>query len=285
MPAGPLRILISAFIIALFVSCEREADNIKYPLFRQKFVISGYLSPDNPRNYISVNTNLKVYGELYKYSPIGNVSATLSDETQVVSLDTAIWGFVNNASDFPIEEGKTYTLKVRSDNGLYSQASCTVPYRRNFALEIDTFRPAYASTEYYYKPFKANIYFTDIPDEENYYMFLCKQVSFNSKSYNPVSTNEISGPEKEYFSDKGIEGKRTSILLSYIQDPKLMDSSFIIIYLLNTDKEYFDFHKSLGNYNSGEDPFTEPSPVYSNITGGLGIFASYTIDSLVFRLK
>ena len=41
----------------------------------------------------------------------------------------------------------------------------------------------------------------------------------------------------------------------------------------------------LKKYSSGEDPFTEPAPLYSNITGGLGVFAAYTFDSLVVRLR
>jgi hypothetical protein len=63
------------------------------------------------------------------------------------------------------------------------------------------------------------------------------------------------------------------------------DSAFIKIYLLNTEKSYYLYQKSLEDYKSGEDPFTEVTPVYSNIDGGLGIFTSFTIDSLIYRLR
>jgi hypothetical protein len=63
------------------------------------------------------------------------------------------------------------------------------------------------------------------------------------------------------------------------------DSLFLNIYVLNTEKSYFLFHKSLKNYKNGENPFSEATPVYSNINGGFGVFTSYTIDSLVVRLK
>jgi len=45
------------------------------------------------------------------------------------------------------------------------------------------------------------------------------------------------------------------------------------------------YHHSLDKYSSGGNPFTEISPAWSNIEGGLGIFASYVVDSLVFKLK
>jgi hypothetical protein len=41
----------------------------------------------------------------------------------------------------------------------------------------------------------------------------------------------------------------------------------------------------MSNYISGSNPFSEPTPVFNNIAGGLGIFAAYTIDSIIFRLK
>jgi hypothetical protein len=63
------------------------------------------------------------------------------------------------------------------------------------------------------------------------------------------------------------------------------DSAFLRIYLLSTDKPYYDFHKSLENFSLGDSPFSEPSFLYNNVNGGLGIFASYTLDSLIFRVK
>ena len=63
------------------------------------------------------------------------------------------------------------------------------------------------------------------------------------------------------------------------------DSVFMKIYLLNTEKSYYQFHQSLLNYDDGTVPFSETSPLFSNITGGLGIFSAYTVDSIVIRIK
>jgi hypothetical protein len=63
------------------------------------------------------------------------------------------------------------------------------------------------------------------------------------------------------------------------------DSALLKIYLYNTEESYYRYHTSLDNYNDGENPFTEVTPVYSNVTGGLGVFTSFTVDSLVYLLK
>jgi hypothetical protein len=72
---------------------------------------------------------------------------------------------------------------------------------------------------------------------------------------------------------------------SYPDDRNKPDSAFLRIYLLSTDKPYYDFHRSAENISLGDGPFTEPTLLYSNVSGGLGIFASYTLDSLIYRIK
>ena len=48
----------------------------------------------------------------------------------------------------------------------------------------------------------------------------------------------------------------------------------IYLQLLNTDISYYEFHRSL-RQQRGDTPFTEPSLVYTNVEGGLGVFAGY----------
>lgn len=76
----------------------------------------------------------------------------------------------------------------------------------------------------------------------------------------------------------------TGINYSYYFKPP-SDSSIVKIYLFNVEKSYYQYHKSLDDYNDSGNPFSEATPVYSNINGGLGVFTSYTIDSLVVKFK
>jgi hypothetical protein len=279
-------LIISVITISTFISCEKEADNINYPAFKQKLVVFGILSPGNEKNYISVNSTFKIYGPKYSIVNWGNLTATISNGTDEISLDTTLSGFVFRSSDFPIEEGKTYTLKVKSDFGLSAEASCTVPFRRNFNIEIDTTVQHYTDdtdTSILYTWVYSDLYFNDFKGESNYYRLLSMTTRprTTQSGYSSLQT----GTEFNVFDDKGRDGERIKISLPGYWAGGLPDSSFLKVYLLNTDRTYYDYEKSIENYHSGEDPFTEPAPLYSNITGGLGIFAAYTFDSLVVRLK
>lgn len=297
-----------AFLFAMIitVSCQKEVNDIRYPDFKLKLVINGSISPDEITHYISIDYNHRIYGDLYKPydgEMPGDLTATLSSEdTQYslrpgftkyqkfngteISFDSVKTGFVFDNNEIPLVEGKTYILKVQSESGLSASASCTIPFKRNFALKIDTQRIISTDPQYsMYSHYEANLNYTDTPGEQNYYRLLGEIVRYSHMYGLSISSNNIVPPENSFFTDKGNDGMTSKITFSYIPNSASDDSVFLKIYLLNTDKAYYDYHKSIEKYSSGEDPFTEPSPLYTNVTGGLGIFASYTIDSLVFRLK
>jgi len=293
--------LISIFTFALTCSCQKEVDNVKFPEYKSKLVISGFLSPDETTHYISVLDNQIIYGNPYvPYDP-GTISGTISNGIKEISLrsifkkftnsqDSAFLGFVFTSSELLVQDGMTYTLKVKSDKGLSVESSCTVPLKKNLFPSLDTVRitgtNSYDNSQYSY--LQSDFHFTDIDGEENYYAVLGQVTRYNSKiTYFQSANTNLVDPKYGCFNDKDIEGERLKIPLGTIY-PKLYandDSAFLKIYLLNTDKPYYDYHRSILNYNSGETPFTEASPIYSNIKEGLGIFAAYTYDSIIVRLK
>jgi hypothetical protein len=176
-----------------------------------------------------------------------------------------------------------------SDKGLSLESSCTVPLKKNLFPTLDTVINTYINSydKREYSFLKSNFYFTDIKGDANYYSILSELTRYNSSSSFYYQNTNLVDPIYGNFNDMDIEGKRSKIPLVDInlKSFTIDDSAFLKIYLLNTDKPYYDYHRSILNYNSGETPFTEASPIYSNINGGLGIFAAYTYDSIIVRLK
>lgn len=130
------------------------------------------------------------------------------------------------------------------------------------------------------------LFISSCETEANYFRLFCLQTSFGVQYWDPDVPFRLSDLEENIFSDKGKDGQKLflkTIDLNTLYESA--DSAFLKIYLFNTDKAYYDFHTSFLNYSGGRDPFTENSPVFSNIEGGLGVFAAYTIDSLIFKLK
>ena len=193
------KFIFSVLAILSFISCEKEVNNIKYPEYKPKWDISGYLSPDNLMSKIILSVNLRNYGKQWQFDDMGHPTVTLSDGTNLIVLDSAQMSYRGGIkrSDFPIEEGKTYTLKIKTDKGFNAEASCTVPFRGNFDLEIDT-----TLTKYLYQDSIAfltvhpDFYFTDTKGVDNYYMIFCEQISYNSYTLNShILTNFDSVPK------------------------------------------------------------------------------------------
>jgi hypothetical protein len=272
------------------VACETDVDLVKAPVFKQRLVITSFISPSDSVSWFRVTSNIKMYGELHTEEPLGLLSGTISDGVNEVELDTCKAGLKLNNEKMQIQYGKTYKLKVSSGNGLKAEAECTVPARKTFTIEADTFSVIkkmgmYAPfPEDTYRSIDFNVSFTDIPGEENFYKIYGKIRGYE-RTWQGIGYLVLN--EDNVFSDKEKDGQsftfKTDQNFDYFFNSP--DSLFLNIYLFNTEKSYYQFHKSLRDYNDGENPFSEASPVFSNITGGFGIFTSYTVDSLVMRLK
>lgn len=276
------------WLLVLFtsVSCERDVELVKLPEFKQRLVISSFISPGDIVSYITISSNRRVFGELNINETPGNLTGFLSDGSREIKLDTIKTGFKFFPADMQIEDGKTYTLRVLSDKGLSAEASCTVPFRRKIEIEADTFMrvvsyPGMPAL----KRMMADIFLYDYQGEDNYYRIFGEQYLYDEKMSHPPLINHFYSIGENCFSDKGLDGKRILINTIPVSDPVLYDSSFLKFTVYFTDKAYYLFHLSLSNYSSDENPFTEISPVFSNITGGLGIFSAYTTDSVLVRIK
>lgn len=252
------------------------------------------------------------FGELTgPFEPFGNASLYIYENAKEIQFDTVREHYFGSGynywiRNFKFKEGQTYNLKVISDIGLEAEATCKIPLRRDFRITVDT-SSRKTTDEYGYKIsiLNAKISITDFPGEANYYRLVylyetyrsafphTKHLSFKDavEVAVPVWTENNASENDRVSNDVGLDGKK--FILRTIEfrpvyldhQNSVIDSAFLRIYLLNTDKPYYDFHKSLENYSLGDSPFAEPSFLYSNVKGGLGIFASYTLDSLIFRVK
>lgn len=280
-------IILSAPLFQLVSSCETEAKNVKLPGYNQKLVITSFISPSDRVSEITADVTKKVYGDLTDKEPAGNLTAFISDGNHEIIADTTGTGFRFTMNDMKIEEGKTYTLRVVNDNNREVRASCTVPFSRDFNIKVDTF----TQTRTYdgdnaYKFLNAEIRIKDVQGEANYFRLFCLQKTYGVPFWDPDLPSRLTDLNDNIFNDRGKDGEIIFLKTLEVNNFSLTADSVVLkIYLYNTDKNYHDFHKSFLNYSGGKDPFTENSPVYSNIEGGLGIFSAYTIDSLIFRLK
>jgi hypothetical protein len=295
MSYNRIKYFLLIIILILSSACEREASNVILPEFTHKLSITSFLSPSDTISYVFVSSNQRIYGELNSKESTGILTAFISDGSREIALDTFSTGFIIRHDQMDIKYGTTYKLRVISDIGLLAEATSTVPEKRNLFLKADT---SSILEQYPNEPAERVFYitatFTDYPEEDNYYrLFEVKTSYYTDPETGEVWKNNSSYTlfKKSFFTDNGMDGKEISQRTEgtgrdyYSSPDSSPDSIFMKIYLLNTEKSYYQFHQSLLNYDDGMVPFSEISPLFSNITGGLGIFSAYTVDSIDIRIK
>jgi hypothetical protein len=241
----------------------------------------------------TVSLNKRIYGELNAEEQGGQQTAFLSDGSKEVQLEPVDNGFRIGSEIMSFDYGKTYSLRISDGNELSVESSCTVPFRRDFYLTADTFnykKPHQIEPgQYYYETVtNVGVSFTDFPGEKNYYRVAGEVSNYRTiKPSGMLVMNKFTLTfDKELLTDNLNDGRVITLtsednIFYYVNG----DSSFLRLYLLNTEESYYLYHKSISSHNYDENPFAESTPVYSNIKGGLGVFTSYTVDSLILRLK
>jgi hypothetical protein len=201
-----------------------------------------------------------------KYDFVKDALVTLSDGTTTVTIPRdKNWSvFRMRAEQLPIVAGKTYYLSVRSPDGLRAEASCTVPAS---VVDISSVKRLPETDNKGQE--KMVISWQDIPGEVNYYRVVIMQYIIrdgeaslrNEVNYDPL-TDE--GKDGQRLYSQRMEYRR-----SYPNEPNVLQ-------LYNVDWPYYEFHRTFAIQVANRDnPFAEPSLMYTNIQGGLGVFAAY----------
>jgi len=271
-------------IISILFSCEKEAKDIELPQVDPKLVVFGFLSPSDSLIEIAVSKSVPYFGVNSGsiYDPVTDAVVLLSSSNNTISIpysiETSSYIFPNNAS-FPILEGETYTLQVSSPGGFYVSGKTTVPAKspQQVRVEVDSsFRTSNGFSETVYRIVTL---WQDEPGINNYYQ---NQIEINQDS---LKSKEYSFTVCSLFkNDQGANGQELSIncnYSNYYYENNSMAGIQGNSILYTTDISYYKYHVSLNNYVE-DNPFAEPSRIYSNIEGGLGCLGSYLVSKVEF---
>ncbi len=247
------------------------------PPAKAKLVVTGYISPDND----SITVRVTMSNPIYVTRPYGNEMNVNKDATVLISdgLDTLQLVYnsqkqVYQASQqlLPVIYGKTYYLKVTAPGGYEATSSCTVPEVSPPDLEIEKIDSVGNSP---YTSYIVHFKFQDLPGAGDYYSLNAAEYEDHPEWGDDPYTFWNVGFDRgeQYVSDKNKDGEYFSYKTWEITFNN--DSSRFYLAICLTDEHYYKYHKAI--YNSDdENPFAEPYPIYSNINGGLGVFAAFT---------
>lgn len=292
-------------------SCQKDATNVKLPPAKVQLVIHCFISPQDTLVKVYVSESTPIFG--YKRQNNGFNIQSLPDAKVQISHNGTVYdlkfssndeAYIIDTSILKIVAGETYDLKATRGNESAS-ASCTVPASLPFDVKLDKY-----VTKYDIDPFTKDTFYsyriqtslTDLGTEHDYYRVNigCNSLSWSylydqmgNKVDSQLSTffNEgyFENTEEEFISDEEGNGK------AYIQNSTVSLGSNmggskpipteLLLGIMHTDKNYYLFHTSaFAHMNNQGNPFAEPSLIYTNIQGGLGIFAAYNYRYWIKKL-
>lgn len=311
--------LYFAFLLAIS-ACQKE--NVEIPDTGRKIVINSLITTDSLLNvrlseseYYTSDIDLYVkppfLGAVVNFFNNNNCIDSLYYANRTISGHEHVYynGNYLSKSVMPVP-GKEYKVTVHKSGYPDATASTTIPKIVNIE-KVDT-----SSIKNYGFKMDCKLEFNDPISDRNYYLFNIVRVRMNPfiREYmtfdceDPVIEEELCGNGEyegqngkiygiEYgyaFSDKLIDGKKYSLNFSFpiehywnsVENPYPRTSFIYYFRLISITEDYFKFIQTLNLfYKTGRNPLAERVIVYSNISGGYGIFAGGAVstDSIILH--
>ena len=307
------------FTIAL-TSCETlvtEIPQSELPSIASKLVVNSYISPQSATTIVVVTESIPLYGETTSTNKVvSNAIVKLSDGVKEITMpyDTSAKAYTITQAVFPIKAAQTYKLTV-SDATRSVNATCTVPAKlatiQSYVLDTATVRDVEGRDS----ALTLKMTWIDIQNDKNFYRvrayteleYSVLQVNTNKdmiekrvKGRFNFDWDDNSG-RSSFQNDLNLDGVLftsplgkatlpTSILYftpdgNSVRAKQKVKLLSLTMELLNCDQAYYDFHRSLDLNRNSDNPFSEPSLIFTNINGGLGCFAAYNSRVVIYKPK
>ena len=269
--------------ITLF-ACESDPQ-VEIPFEPTKLVLTSFLDPSSDTNIVHLSKSDHIFdsqSSFYDDLIISNGTIKITDGTNDFTLryDNNNKYYFFRRNDFNLDYSKNYTITASAINQTVSKQVQTLDSNKVNIVSFSIDQSNYTDDFGTYKVYKARVEFKDPPNENNFYRIYLSPIY--EDIFNP-------GEEYDYFYDIysntliSDEGRNGSNIVAFTEHGEY-DSGFgnnitgFRIYIYKVDEDVYKYVKSLKNY-TGDDPFSEPSLIYSNVPGGLGLVGSQMVFS------
>jgi hypothetical protein len=277
-------ILFILSISYLLMSCdalstieEQEVFSVKTPcvqifLCPQDTVITAKVYGTNP----TVGTGSKISNPI-----VSNATIILTNEmNQRIELkwNKALLNYSASSKGFDVMVGKRYDMKLTTPEGNNLTAFCIIPQQIDYqTIKLVKTKvepsPFNDGTEYF-------IQWKDFPNQKNYYsVFILNYFeSFSPKDIRLEGEGAMYGIEDDKLSNGEVVSPKSWLLRGRQtgSNGAFQYARYQTLLVCHTDESYAKFHKSLEEIKRNNDnPFAEPSRLYTNVKGGFGVFAGY----------
>lgn len=266
------------FLVTLF-SCTKEI-YVEIPDNDPKLVVNAYLAPENDSIQVWVSKSTPLY-HIYdeNNTMLSNAMVELSDDKSTwinIPYDFNTTSYLAPTNVLPILAQQKYYIRVSAPEFATVESEITIPEYSNinfryFKLETRVGEYGDTSRLISYK-------FNDPVGVENFYAFKAQVFHFDSINQYSYYSELYNENGDWIMSDKVFDGKETTVTFTGYD---VRPGDTVQITVMQTDESFYLFHYSLSNFE-GQNPFSEATPIYSNISNGLGAFAGYTFRRFDF---
>lgn len=273
-----INVITALFIIIALSSCTKEI-YVEIPDNEPKIVVNAYLAPENDtvQVWVSKSTPLyHVYDENNQMLTNATVEISGNGSSWInLNYDANTRSYITLSSVLPIVSNSKYYIRVSAPTFKSVESELTIPAFENINFRYSKYETRVSewgdtSRLITYK-------FNDPAGTQNFYAF--KAIANHYDGGNTSFTSELYIENSSWLiSDKTYDGKEITVTFNGYG---ISSGDTIQITALQTDETFYLFHSSLENYG-GDNPFSEATPIYSNITNGLGVFAGYSMQKINF---
>jgi hypothetical protein len=208
----------------------------------------------------------------------GDVKISGAQGTAQLIYNSLTQHYELQTNTYPIVPGQVYKMTVTTSKGDVATAETQVPIT---TIPIDTVTvETITATGSTFDLIKVS--FTDEPGRLNYYRI----AALHSFAYTfQVDTIADDARISKLYSDIHHDGENVSLdgrVHQSYDSTEYYSTEYYDVFLYNCSESYYNFHKSLINY-TGDNPFAEPTLIYSNVKGGFGCFGAYTRNMLRYK--
>lgn len=285
------KIIFKVFVAGIFMfgSCEKIVDNVDIPDAKPKLVLYSYINPGADTIFAQVSLSRPITGPGgYNEPYISNAMVTISrsgNTSHDFHFDPDFNRYFAVLEPSYLQSGSSYQIHVSTPDGKEIESTCTLPMQ-NTSLRVTSVDKTESEEETRYR---FRIEFDDIPGKPDYYRIIPKAIMQYDWDGNVQIMEEYSEIlyGSEYIDVKDRDGETFVVEVGYSVWHYFGGAEKFLgmkVYLLATDEHYFNFHTSLERYVP-DNPFSEPTNVYTNVNNGLGVFAGFNPFMMEYWLE
>lgn len=289
-----ISIIISSFALGSCSDFFETTLEIDPPEVKKLMTLSGFVEQDDDESLISV-VRLVGIAENLQYADL----EPLLDEANVVIEDLnagTVLTFENELIDYPVnfrsldatgfyKAGNAYKLDVSHPEYPPAFAIDTMPEK--VTINEMTFFEDGGVDEFGDERSSIEFSFND-PPEKNYYEVTVLDRRSDSGNHQLestyTSTTDPSAKRALNFNsilidDDLFNGENKTLLIRFFRQSEERALEKIYVEFKTITRSYYEFSKrARAAVDNDENPFISPIPAFSNVEGGLGIFALYSED-------